>query len=1239
MRETAENAQTRVRIAILVGSLSVLVPSVAPAQLASTTDRKCIQSINDGTRKVALASTKQMRSCADAFRRGQLGSQTVAQCVAGSATVQKAVAKALIKADGACGGAPPSFGPPSISAQGSLTVQAATGLLHDLFGAVPENALSPSTSTVAACQGAVLKTSRKCTDVRLVSFNKCKKSGMSRGFATTAADLQNACLGTGAGQPDPTGGKITQQCVTVPAAQIDAKCAGVTLGQAFPGCPSNNGTELATCVDGRIRCRVCDLLNHVDGLARDCDVFDDGNDDNQSCVEQTGCGDGDIDGNEACDDGNNASGDGCSATCTFEPGWTCGGEPTACTPICGDGLLRGGEQCDDGGTTNGNGCDATCHVEPGYSCTGQPSVCSPGCGDGLIRGSEACDDHNLVAGDGCSPSCQLESGWSCSGEPTSCHTVCGDGLSRGTEQCDDGGTASGNGCSATCQLEPGWSCTGSPSVCVSVCGDGVIRGSEVCDDGAVQANDGCSVTCQVEPGWSCGGEPSSCTPICGDGIRRGAEQCDDGDATGGDGCDGSCEIEFGWSCVGQPSACTTVCGDGVITGAETCDDDSTASGDGCSATCQLESGWACEGEPSECAAVCGDGLLRADEQCDDGNGRVGDGCNPSCDIEPGYTCSGTPSVCQRFTVTITSPVHGTFTTASSVTVTGFVTNLPSANAFLTINGVQTSVAANGVFSRSVPLNATDVFNPIRATVTDLVHGSSAHARVVVIRGASIADGSFSPKSVALRVTDGGLDAVEPLVEDLAGSGLDLGALLPVGTVIVNNECFVDTPFGCAGHGTVTVIPPPPSIGGFSLAADSMTNFVAADITVSDIRVNVHLEGDGVVPDCDIHLTANAALLNGDYALEPLASDPTTIDVNQIGDLDVSFSGFQTSFDNICGSPVIGDIIQSFMPDVEQMTVDAMKNFLSDPDGSGPADSPTADAIETALAGVSITGPVGDALGVDFDAPLYAITEDNNGVTFGSDGRFTTSVGNGPGQCVPPAGAPNLSASLAVNEGTPTFGTTTPVQHLPYDIAISISTEGFNQLLRSQTECGLLVTSLTSLDLGTGPIPITAGLLTVLMPQFEVFPPATPFRIDIRPTLAPIILATPGPNNELAVLKMAQLLVTVVQNDGSNAIALQGAVDTTLGLNLAFASGALAFQLATPSADNVTVAVIENPLGVNVFTLENDVLPPLVAELVPDLAGSLASFPLPEFLGLTLQGVEVSRTGEFLSLYANLNTTP
>ncbi|MCP4900690.1 MAG: DUF4215 domain-containing protein, partial [bacterium] len=63
------------------------------------------------------------------------------------------------------------------------------------------------------------------------------------------------------------------------------------------------------------------------------------------------CGDGMIEAPETCDDGNSVAGDGCDANCQIESGWTCSGEPSACSSVCGDGFIRDAETCDDGGTS------------------------------------------------------------------------------------------------------------------------------------------------------------------------------------------------------------------------------------------------------------------------------------------------------------------------------------------------------------------------------------------------------------------------------------------------------------------------------------------------------------------------------------------------------------------------------------------------------------------------------------------------------------------------------------------------------------------------------------------------------------------------------------------------------------------------------------------------------------------------------------------------------------------------
>ncbi|MCA9558265.1 MAG: DVUA0089 family protein, partial [Myxococcales bacterium] len=64
-------------------------------------------------------------------------------------------------------------------------------------------------------------------------------------------------------------------------------------------------------------------------------------------------------------------------------------------PACGNGTIERDETCDDGNLEDGDGCAADCTIEPG-------------CGNGQLDEGEACDDGNLDAGDGCSPECAFE---------------------------------------------------------------------------------------------------------------------------------------------------------------------------------------------------------------------------------------------------------------------------------------------------------------------------------------------------------------------------------------------------------------------------------------------------------------------------------------------------------------------------------------------------------------------------------------------------------------------------------------------------------------------------------------------------------------------------------------------------------------------------------------------------------------------------------------------------------------
>ena len=116
------------------------------------------------------------------------------------------------------------------------------------------------------------------------------------------------------------------------------------------------------------------------------------------------CGNGKVESGELCDCGTDpdklpsdcksmnglfyGDGKGCSKTCTKEP--SCldsSGKTQACTTSCGDGNLDPGEDCDDGNGLDGDGCSAKCKKEGGFTCTPatqqDSSPCQSGGGDCL----------------------------------------------------------------------------------------------------------------------------------------------------------------------------------------------------------------------------------------------------------------------------------------------------------------------------------------------------------------------------------------------------------------------------------------------------------------------------------------------------------------------------------------------------------------------------------------------------------------------------------------------------------------------------------------------------------------------------------------------------------------------------------------------------------------------------------------------------------------------------------------
>ncbi|MEZ4311406.1 MAG: DVUA0089 family protein [Polyangiaceae bacterium] len=138
------------------------------------------------------------------------------------------------------------------------------------------------------------------------------------------------------------------------------------------------------------------------------------------------CGDGDKGAFEACDDGNNTDGDGCSALCAVESGFTCTGTaPTTCTD--NDECALGTDTCDANATCANTPGSFTCTCNMGYTGDGMTCVDDDEC----ALGTDDCDANATCTNTPGAFTCTCNMGYSGSG------VVCTDDdeCALGTDNC------------------------------------------------------------------------------------------------------------------------------------------------------------------------------------------------------------------------------------------------------------------------------------------------------------------------------------------------------------------------------------------------------------------------------------------------------------------------------------------------------------------------------------------------------------------------------------------------------------------------------------------------------------------------------------------------------------------------------------------------------------------------------------------------------------------------------------
>jgi len=303
---------------MLIVGLAWLAPTGAAAHDAggspqTPAQRKCTTTANKNWSKVSKTINKNVQKCLRNYAAGASladdpSVDTLEKCIGFDAKgkTQKAKDKTSRGFDATCGG-PNRFGVdadgfpkmPEYGVTSPATVNAAAqgqeiDLTHDIFGADLDSAglikISDAgdAGDAAKCQKKILKTASKCMLERKKQLLKCVKTHLVKpsiyGLIYDAGDLalcydgldavklQKKCLG------DATRA-LTKEMQTCADTVSDRP-----LSALVGGCATDDPAAAAVCVDQRVKCRLCVSANAADGAARDCDLFDDGDAANSSCL-------------------------------------------------------------------------------------------------------------------------------------------------------------------------------------------------------------------------------------------------------------------------------------------------------------------------------------------------------------------------------------------------------------------------------------------------------------------------------------------------------------------------------------------------------------------------------------------------------------------------------------------------------------------------------------------------------------------------------------------------------------------------------------------------------------------------------------------------------------------------------------------------------------------------------------------------------------------------------------------
>ncbi len=322
-------------------------------------------------------------------------------------------------------------------------------------------------------------------------------------------------------------------------------------------------------------------------------------------------------------------------------------------PVCGDGELDQGEQCDDGNSASGDGCSNQCVVEEAginiikRDASDRDDVQNIKKGEDavfeiVVRNTGQVTLNDVVVTDEKTPACNKNIGTLRGGE-TETYTCTATNVDDSFTNVARVVSEPANGGSHVTDEDPTEiivTIPGAPSVMIEI-RDAIDKDDQqTVEDGGtatfevVVKNNGevdlTDVRITVDNAKNC--KKTIASLVVGEEVvyTCTAENITDAfdvvasvTATPVDGQDDVIDDDpTSVDVKSEPQA--PICGNGKIETGEQCDDGNTINGDGCSNQCSVERRIV---DP-----VCGNGIKEGNEQCDDGNRNDGDSCSNQCRI-------------------------------------------------------------------------------------------------------------------------------------------------------------------------------------------------------------------------------------------------------------------------------------------------------------------------------------------------------------------------------------------------------------------------------------------------------------------------------------------------------------------------------------------------------------------------------------------------------------------------------